>query len=328
MSKKNAFASVMGGAPAPSSTQGSPDMSDIARRPASVPPGVAALGRSLKATNEQMVHVLTVDQIITSDRHDRFSVEDEQMDALIASIKESGQQIPVAVRPDPKGSGKYEIIYGRRRLHALTTLGMTVKAFVRELDDTAAIIASGQENNLRHDPSFIEKACWANDLLSSDVERSVVVAAMGTSEGTLSQMKSVCTVVPMDVISSIGPAPRIGRRRWLEAVEMIKTHKIFSADALTPEVLSAEDSSDRFELWTQEMARIVKTMNQQAAKPKVVVKKRAVAAPTGEKIAAIEVKPGTATIKVDKSQAEFADWLGQHGDDVMQQLFEQFQASK
>ena len=69
-------------------------------------------------------------------------------------------------------------------------------------------------------------------------------------------------------------------------------------------------------------------MDQQEEKPKVVVEKRAVDAPTGEKIAEIQVKPGKATIKIDKSQAEFADWLGQHGDDVMQQLFEQFQASK
>lgn len=76
------------------------------------------------------------------------------IDGLLASIKEQGQQVPILVRPHPQTSGRYEVAFGHRRLRAVTELGLAVKAVVRDLTDEQLVVAQGQENNERQDLSL------------------------------------------------------------------------------------------------------------------------------------------------------------------------------
>ena len=87
-----------------------------------------------------------------------FSVrDDEEMAALVDSIRENGILNPILVRPSKDGG--YEIMAGHRRTHAARTLGMReVPVLVRELDDDAATILMVDSNLQREKILPSEKA--------------------------------------------------------------------------------------------------------------------------------------------------------------------------
>lgn len=64
---------------------------------------------------------------------------DEDMENLVASIKEQGLITPVILRP--KDDGRYEMVSGHRRKEACLLAGLTmIKAEVREITQDEAII--------------------------------------------------------------------------------------------------------------------------------------------------------------------------------------------
>lgn len=66
---------------------------------------------------------------------------------LINSIQEHGQQVPILVRRLPDGD--MEIVFGVRRVLACLALRIDVRAEVKEMSDLEALIAKGIENNER-----------------------------------------------------------------------------------------------------------------------------------------------------------------------------------
>jgi len=99
------------------------------------------------------------------DRLDAFTAVNSDDDAdgfeaLKSSIKDDGQQVPILVRKAGT-EGRFEIIYGRRRLRACAELGLKVRANVQDLDDATALLAKGLENAARRNLSFYEKARFA-----------------------------------------------------------------------------------------------------------------------------------------------------------------------
>ena len=132
----------------------------------------------------------------------------------MASIRDHGQQVPVLVRPHPGVPGRYQIVYGRRRVAAAGELGIPVKAMVRDLDDRDLVLAQGQENSARRDLSFIEKANFARQMVAAGLKRKIVCAALSIDKTGISRMLAVADAVPEEVIRAIGPAPGIGRERW------------------------------------------------------------------------------------------------------------------
>ena len=85
--------------------------------------------------------------------------DDEQMEALIESIKENGVMTPLLVRFINDGRGEYEIISGHRRAHAAEKAGLkTVPAFVAEMDRAESIIKMVDSNLQREHLLPSEKA--------------------------------------------------------------------------------------------------------------------------------------------------------------------------
>ncbi len=86
-------------------------------------------------------------------------MDDEDMESLVASIREYGVYTPLIVRnnPDPNEGG-YQIISGHRRAHAARAAGVaTVPVIVRDLDDDEATIAMVDANMQREYISPVEK---------------------------------------------------------------------------------------------------------------------------------------------------------------------------
>lgn len=143
------------------------------------------------------------------------------INGLLASLREQGQQVPILVRPHPDRSSRYQVAFGHRRLRAMAELGRPVRAVVRDLTDEQLVVAQGQENNEREDLTFIEKARFAYRL-SKQFDRETVIAAMSLDKSNLSKMISLFDNLPSDLIDAIGPAPGVGRPSWQNLAGLIE----------------------------------------------------------------------------------------------------------
>ncbi|WP_232231031.1 ParB/RepB/Spo0J family partition protein [Rhodobacter xanthinilyticus] len=134
---------------------------------------------TLKDLSSNAVREIAPDLIEEDGPKDRLAFADADVAQLAESIRQHGQQVPIMVRPMAEKPGSYRIVYGRRRLRALRLLGQPAKALVRALSDDEAILAQGQENAQRLDPSFIEKSLFAAELAASGYETAVILDALG-----------------------------------------------------------------------------------------------------------------------------------------------------
>jgi ParB family transcriptional regulator, chromosome partitioning protein len=125
---------------------------------------IAAIRNDLRSLSSRSVQEIDPEMIEDTGLKDRLSSLDDDVAELRDSIAKHGQQVPILLRPHPTLSGRYQVVYGRRRLAAIRALRTPVKALIRTLSDEEAVLAQGQENSLRKDPSFIEKALFAGDL--------------------------------------------------------------------------------------------------------------------------------------------------------------------
>ncbi|MFC7067695.1 plasmid partitioning protein RepB [Brucella rhizosphaerae] len=189
-----------------------------------------------------------IDASFVKDRIEDFDSSD--FEALLESIRDNGQAVPVLVRPYPDRAGRYQIAYGHRRVAALKKLGQKVKAFVRELSDDQLVIAQGNENLERKDLTFIEKAFFAMRLEDRGTSRAVIMSTFGTtSKGVLSEMISLARKLPDDVVQAIGAAPGVGRPKWESFANELsggvteKLKALFASPAFT-----SLKSADRFQL--------------------------------------------------------------------------------
>jgi len=169
------------------------------------------------------------------------------IDGLLASIREQGQQVPILVRPHPELPGRYQVAFGHRRLRAVSGLGLPVKAIVRDLTDEQLVVAQGQENNEREDLSFIEKARFAHRL-NKQFPREIVIAAMSIDKSNLSKMLLLVDALPPELIDAIGAAPGVGRPSWQQLAELVEK-AASPADAInfaTSTEVQMLPSADRF----------------------------------------------------------------------------------
>jgi ParB family chromosome partitioning protein len=81
------------------------------------------------------------------------------------------------------------------------------------------VVAQAQENGPRADLSFIEKALFAANLNAHGFDRDTITMALGVDKPELSRLLTVANTVTPALISAIGPAPKVGRPRWLLLAE-------------------------------------------------------------------------------------------------------------
>lgn len=180
---------------------------------------------------------------------DRLEEEGDEFLELVEAIKTRGQDTPILVRPHPEKAGRYQVVFGHRRLRAARELGRRVKAVVKALPDRDHVIAQGQENAARANLSFIERTLFANAILAEGHSGETVRAALAIDETTFSKMRSVAGNVPADVIRAIGPAKNTGRDRWWQLSKLMESGGRGTAgDVLQTAEFQAGDSDKRFAL--------------------------------------------------------------------------------
>lgn len=304
------------------------------RKPSATPGSLKVMGMALDSLNADAEELESLrSQVSAGDRvveldpeavehspfHDRLETSgpDPVFEGLKASIADGGQQVPILVRPHPAAEGRYQAAYGHRRLRAALDLGIKVKAVVRQLTDAELVVAQGKENLDRADLSFVERAQFAATLEAQGFDRTTLMSAVEPNKGNLSVLLSVAKAIPDDIVAAIGPAPKIGRPRWLELVEALK---VKGAVAKAREVLAddrfrAADSNARFN-------RVLAAATD--PKPKANGEARVISV-SGRKVAQLTQRDRALKIVVDKGlPADFAEYLAGHLEEQLPILAKQF----
>ncbi|WP_104668421.1 plasmid partitioning protein RepB [Ensifer adhaerens] len=231
---------------------------------------------------------------------DRIPLEaDPQFDELKASISANGQQVPILVRPHPDKPNQYQAAYGHRRLRASADLARPVKAIVRNLTDEQVILAQGQENGPRVDLSFIERALFARRMEEHGFDRETISKALSVDKPETSRLLQVAESVSTEIILAIGPAPKIGRPRWLAFADRLKDGA--SAKRAQKEIQVADFQGDET---NKRFDRLWKAMTSTEKKSRAVESIR-----TKRGIALASIERNVRGSKITVTSPEFAEFL-------------------
>ncbi|MFN3662234.1 plasmid partitioning protein RepB [Yoonia sp.] len=285
---------------------------------------MSGMKSTLKDLSSNAVREIPVDQIIEGGPKDRLVFSDADVATLAQSIRQHGQQVPIMVRPAPDQPGLFQIIYGRRRLRALRVLGLPAKALVRSLSDSEAVLAQGQENAERLDPSFIEKALFAAELADTGYDQPVILDALAIDKPMLSRMTKVARAIPEPVIQSIGSAHGIGRRRWEDLADLVRDDGVdLTALTETLDLDAIAQSDDRF-------ARLsAAAMQHRKATPPSRTPALSVTADDGTPLAEVTDTARALTLKLSKTQTpEFARWMHENAETTLKRLYQAWQTGE
>lgn len=169
--------------------------------------------------------------------------------ALRAAIEAEGQQLPIRVRPHPDAPGRFQVVYGHRRLRAARELGIKIRALVGAISDAKLAVAQGLENSSRQDLTFIERTLFARRMEESGVRAREIRAALAVDDPELARMRRVWRAVPEDVIHAIGRAPKVGRPRWMELARLLDGRSASLSivrETLSADKVAALPSDERF----------------------------------------------------------------------------------
>ncbi|WP_375689924.1 plasmid partitioning protein RepB [Pseudooceanicola sp. LIPI14-2-Ac024] len=258
---------------------------------------IGAVSQSIAELKSRALEEVPADLIDSAGLRDRLGEDREEFERLKDSLRDYGQQVPVMLRHDPNYEGRYQVVYGRRRVAALKELGMPVKAMIRQINDRDLIVVQGQENANRRDLTFIEKANFARQMVALEFDRKVICDALNIDKTVISRMLQVADAVPLPLIQAIGPAPSAGRDRWLKLAQHIGDRD----PAELGRALKADTSDARFE----EAFALVTEKPKPAPKPAPLELKR-----DGRTIATAKKAGTRTTLTFDAKQADgFEDWL-------------------
>lgn len=272
---------------------------------------IGAVSQQIADLKSRSVGEIDPNMIDAGGINDRLDFDKKDHELLMASIKEFGQQVPVLVRPHPTDEGRYQIVYGRRRVLAMRDLGLPVHAMIRDLDDDALIMAQGQENSARKDLSFIERANFARQMRDADYDRHAMCAALHIDKTVISRMLSIVDRIPVEVIEAIGAAPNVGRDRWLKMADYYEQLIYDAGDAIAMMGLLGSDlnSDKRFDGLMLALSSVIQ--KQQATTKKKQTKTMSpLRTSDGQMLGQASWRNGRMTMVVDQKNSEgFDEWL-------------------
>lgn len=325
MARKNPFASLLSSEDAPLENRA---VLDYAAKGAtrsllsSIDEMAAQAGKLLEGET-----IVELDPALIDDSFakDRFSLEEDdyrdELERVVAAVRERGQDTPVLVRPHPQHPGRYMLVFGHLRRLSAARLGRKVRAVVRQMTDREHVIAQGQENNGRADTSFVEKAVFAADIVNRqfDDDNSTVIAALGADKSTLSKMLAVASL-PEALLKGIGRATRIGRDRWYDLKLLLdKPSNLDKAlQLITSPAIAALPSDKRFDA----LAAHLKTTRAEA-RPKTRAS-RSTWAPADGRLAAETLADGKKFTLALKARGTDARAFGTYLTERLDRLYEEF----
>ena len=255
---------------------------------------IGAVSQSIADLKGRAMVDVPTDLIDMAGIDDRLDDDADGIEALAESIRQYGQQVPVLLRHSSDTEGRYEVVYGRRRVRALKRLDQPVRAMLRELSDRDLIMAQGQENAARRDLSFIEKARFAQQMARQGFERAVICDALHIDKTVVSRMLTVAESVPEPLVHAIGAAPSAGRDRWLALARRIEGQNPRSLIAAA----NGADSDARFA-----------AVYEAAGRPAAPQRTGTLAGAGGARLGRLRRGRDRLAIELSGEGREFGDWL-------------------
>ncbi|MGR3269607.1 plasmid partitioning protein RepB [Thalassococcus profundi] len=292
-----------------------------------------ALRSARDAVDAHHVWELDPDEIEDGRVADRLDPED--VHDLRTSIEQNGQTVPILVRRHHTESGRYLLVYGRRRLEAIRRSDKVhkVRALIANLDDSAALRAQVSENTGRRDLSYIERALFAHDLLDSGFGSQAQIAeVLNVTRSAVSMSVSVAKAVGAELAQAIGPAHGVGRPRWEALAKELSDGRIDPGE-LCQIALNARDKAaageqpyDAEEPQADPSVAAFEAVARRLRKPAGQARggesrSKAKALMIGG-VSAGTIKKSARGVRLDLTHVDdgFADWLESQAQDVVQEL--------
>jgi len=167
---------------------------------------------------DEKISTIPIHKLHAFEGHPYKVLDNEEMNNLTESIRESGILTPLLVRPLEGAKDEYEVISGHRRLHAAEKAGMTeVPAFIYPIDrDAASILLVG--SNLHREHILPSEKAYAYDLKMKAMKR----------QGKRTDLTSSQVATKFDAAAEIGAASNESRDQVFRYIRL--TH-------LVPELL-------------------------------------------------------------------------------------------
>ena len=200
------------------------------------------------------VEEIPLDELKPFKDHPFKVMEDEEMERLKESIRESGVLIPALARPTESG---YELISGHRRLAACRALGMsTMPVIVRNLTDEEAIITM-VDSNLQREHILPSEKAYAYKMKYDALKHQGTSSQLGTklrtdqllaqnsgdSRNQIQRYMRLTNLIP-DILKlvddgriALTPAVELS---YLNSHEQNALYQIMSCDELTPSLSQAQ----------------------------------------------------------------------------------------
>jgi ParB family chromosome partitioning protein len=190
------------------------------------------------------------------------------------------------------------------------------------LDDDASLIAQGQENNLRLDPSFIEKALFIKEMQEAGYKPGVIQDALGLTRQGISNHRVVIEQLPDELIRLIGPAHGTGRRQWGELAALASKVALTEVARTSLAALPQDAIGvDRFQNVYNACLRAAKSTAKRSAQGR----SSTVEAEDGNIVATLSFDAKSIGIKVTrKDNPEFGLWLEERAEAALRDLFHQW----
>lgn len=253
------------------------------------------------------------------------------------AIETNGQTVPILVRRAPGENDRYLLVYGRRRLEAIRQSDKVTKirALVANLDDDSALRAQISENMARRDLSFIEKALFAQDLVSSGFgNQSQVAEILTVTKSSISMAIAIVEMVGTDLVRAIGAAHGIGRPRWeslgraidenglgrKSLVQVAKeVHRKAEVSMVVDDMAPADDPSvQAFEAVAKAMTKAGKSAKTPSPAPPSSVPLKIGGKRGGT------VKRTSKGLAIELAGGDFTDWIETEVHDVIEELHERW----
>lgn len=216
-------------------------------------PKPRGLGRGLDAlippvtVAGEEIRQIRMEEIRPNPRQARTEWDEEELNALAASIAEYGLLHPVVVRPV---EGGYELVAGERRWRACQRLGWeTIPALVRSYDDLATACALLVENLHRRELNPLEEATAYRRLIEEfGLTQEEVARRVGKSRAAVTNTLRLLNLSPLVLQLLREGQLTAGHARALLALPRAEEQELFALKAvkLGMSVRALEEAIQRY----------------------------------------------------------------------------------
>lgn len=133
---------------------------------------------------KEQIRLIKMEMIDRPAKIARETIDPERVRELAESIRESGLQSPILLRPS---NGRFEVVFGDRRFLAHKLLELKeIKAIVKELNDEETVVIRGIENLQRENLTSSEEAKVYLDLKTKGgMTEKAIAQKTGKSHNTI-----------------------------------------------------------------------------------------------------------------------------------------------